>query len=83
MPCDPHPNPRKGGVPRGAALTPLLLGSCQHALAGAGDALDRGEPVGQLALGRLDEDMLDPDRFIALEPGAQLPGIPAVPAIAQ
>ena len=57
--------------------------SCQHALAGAGDALDGGEPVGQLALGRLNEDMLDPDCRVAFKPCAQRRGIAAVPTVAQ
>src|SRR5437773_10982246 len=35
-----------------------FCGSCDHPLAGTGDPLDGGEPVGQLALGRLGPDLL-------------------------
>src|SRR5207244_12639909 len=47
--------------------------STQHPRAGLGDALDRGEPIRQLALGRLNEDMLDPDRGITFEPRPEPP----------
>src|SRR5712691_5602786 len=57
--------------------------SCQHSLAGAGDAFDGGEPVSELALGRLDEDMLDADCGVTLEARAQCRGVAAIPAVAQ
>src|SRR5438477_212923 len=78
--CGPDgPMPQRNRLPESACRVIAVIA----AIAGARDLLDGGEPVGELALGRLGQDMLDPDIGVALEPGAQRAGVAAVPAVAQ